>query len=65
MAAPSRLALWVMPCTKPRSCLGNQSCMARVAPGNAPPSPTPNRKRSAMNEVAPVAHAVAAVITDQ
>ena len=39
--------------------------MARVAPGKAPPSPTPNMKRSTMNEVAPVAHAVAAVITDQ
>jgi|SRR5215472_10777321 len=39
--------------------------MARVAPGNAPPSPMPNRKRKITNETAPVAAAVAAVITDQ
>jgi len=39
--------------------------MARVAPGNAPPSPIPNRKRTITNETAPVAAAVAAVMTDQ
>ena len=52
IAAPARLALWVMPCTKPRSCRGYHNCMARVAPGKAPASPTPNRKRITMNESA-------------
>ena len=65
MAAPSRLALWVTPCTRPRSRRGYHSCMARVAPGNAPASPTPNRKRTTMNEVALKAAAVAAVMIDQ
>jgi O-methyltransferase len=35
-AAPRRLALWVTPCTKPRSWRGNHNCIARVAVGNAP-----------------------------
>ena len=65
IAAPARLALCVMPCTKPRSRRGYQSCIARVAPGKAPASPTPNRKRTAMNEVALKAAAVAAVMIDQ
>src|ERR1019366_7137497 len=50
MAAPRRLALWVTPWTKPRSWRGYQSCMARVAPGKAPASPMPNRKRSTIND---------------
>ena len=65
IAAPARLALWVMPCTKPRSLRGYQSCIARVAPGNAPASPIPNRKRSTMNEVELNAKPVAAVMIDQ
>ena len=64
-AAPRRLALCVIPWTKPRSSRGYQSCMARVAPGNAPASPMPNIKRRVTNETAPVAAAVAAVMTDQ
>jgi len=65
IAAPSRLALWVMPCTKPRSDCGYQSCIARVAPGNAPASPIPNKNRTTMNETALNAAAVAAVMIDQ
>ena len=65
MAAPSRLALWVIPCTKPRSRRGYQSCIARVAPGNAPASPAPNRNRMMKNELTLLAAAVAAVMIDQ
>jgi hypothetical protein len=65
IAAPSRLALCVMPCTKPRSGCGYHSCIARVAPGKAPASPTPNRNRTTMNDTALNAAAVAAVMIDQ
>jgi hypothetical protein len=65
IAAPARLALCVIPCTKPRSSRGYQSCIARVATGKAPASPIPNRKRTTMNDTALPAIAVAAVITDQ
>ncbi len=64
-AAPSRLALCDTPWTRPRSRGGNQSCMARVATGNAPASPMPNRNRTAANEATPLAAAVSAVMTDQ
>src|SRR5262249_23528761 len=43
IAAPRRLALCVIPWTKPRSSRGYQSCMAQVAPGNAPAAP-PKKK---------------------
>ena len=65
IAAPRRLALCVNPCTKPRSSRGYQSCIERVAPGKAPASPIPNKNRTTMNDAAPLAAAVAAVITDQ
>ena len=65
MAAPRRLALWETPCTRPRSWRGNQSCMERVATGKAPPSPTPNINRTKTKDIAPLAKAVSAVMTDQ
>src|SRR6516165_5468968 len=65
IAAPSLLALWVIPWTKPRSSRGYHSCIARVAPGNAPASPMPKRKRTTTNETTLLAAAVAAVMTDQ
>ena len=65
MAAPSRLALWEMPCTMARSRRGNQSCMERVAVGNAPASPMPVRKRKKAKEDSPVAVPSNATVTDQ
>ena len=65
IAAPARLALCVMPCTKPRSRRGYHNCIARVAPGKAPASPIPNKKRTATNDPALNARPVAAVMIDQ
>ena len=39
-----------MPCAKPRSRTGSQKVNARVAAGNAPPSPTPTRMRKPTSE---------------
>ena len=49
-APPSRAKLWVMPCAKPRSRTGSQQVNARVAVGNAPPSPTPTSMRNATSD---------------
>src|ERR1700680_2915552 len=65
IATANRLKLWVTPCTMPRSALGNQSCIARVAAGNAPDSANPKTKRIPMSDATPAAMAVIAVIKDQ
>src|ERR1700737_1277793 len=65
IATANRLKLWVTPCTMPRSALGNQSCIARVAAGNAPDSANPKTKRIPMSDPTPAAMAVIAVIRDQ
>ncbi len=64
-ATARRLKLWVTPWTMPRSDGGNQSCMARVAAGNAPASPNPKTKRMKIRETLPKAKDVATVIRDQ
>src|SRR5258708_28953121 len=50
IAPPSLAKLWVMPCAKPRSWTGSQEENARVAVGNAPPSPTPTRMRNTTSD---------------
>ncbi len=65
MAIPNRLKQWVTPCTVPRSDLGNQNCITRVAVGNPPASPRPNTKRMPTREAMPEATEVDAVIKDQ
>src|SRR4051812_28263480 len=52
MAAPSREPACVIPCAKPRSEGSIQRERDRVAIGNAPASPMPNRKRQAIMEPA-------------
>ena len=54
-APPRRAKLCVMPCAKPRSVIGNQNVKARVAVGNAPPSPMPRTKRNAISAPSPQA----------
>src|SRR5262245_54502838 len=54
----------VMPCAKPRSDEGSQREKARVALGNPPASPTPNRKRIAIMDAPFQAAAVKAVKAD-
>src|SRR5579863_7251374 len=63
MAAPKRLAAWLTPCTKPRSSRGYHICMARVAVGNAPASPTPSEKRIPQKEEKPNARVVRKAMT--
>ena len=50
IAPPRRAKLCVMPCAKPRSRTGSQNVKARVAVGNAPPSPAPTRRRNTTSE---------------
>ena len=46
------------PWPKPRSCFGNHSETALVAPGQLPDSPSPRKKRNPMNEYRPRASGV-------
>ena len=55
MATAKRLKKWVMPWMRPRSDGANQSCMARLATGNAPASPMPSRSLAVTSEPKPVA----------
>src|SRR5450755_1030979 len=57
--------LWVTPLTRPRSDLGNQFCIARVAAGHAAASPMPKTKRITSIETKPTASVVVMVINDQ
>ena len=50
IAPPRRAKLWVMPCAKPRSRTGSQKVKARVAVGNAPPSPAPTSSRKTTSD---------------
>jgi hypothetical protein len=63
-ATANRLKKWVVPWMRPRSDRGNQSCMPRLATGNAPASPRPRKKRAANREVRPRAAPVATAATD-
>src|SRR5580692_5479583 len=63
-AAPSLDPAWVIPCAKPRSEGNSQRESERVAMGNAPASPTPNRKRTVTIETAFQASVVAEVKID-
>src|SRR5258708_5742751 len=63
-APPSVEPAWVIPCAKPRSAGNSQRDSDRVAIGNAPASPTPNRNRTATMEVAFQARVVAEVKMD-
>jgi hypothetical protein len=49
-APPSRAQLCVMPCAKPRSRAGSHQVNARVAVGNAPPSPMPTSTRQTTSD---------------
>ena len=63
-----RLVLFVLcvtPCAMPRSCGGNQKVMARVAVGNAPPSPRPTTMRTRISDKAPATAPVNRVAADQ
>ena len=60
----SREPVWAIPCAKPRSRMGIQRAMARLAVGKAPASPIPNRKRITISETAFQAAPVAAVKRD-
>ena len=63
-APPSLEPAWVIPCAKPRSAGNSQRESDRVAMGNAPASPTPNRNRTATMEAAFQASVVAEVKMD-
>ena len=63
-APPSRAPAWVTPCAQPRSEGSIQRDSDRVAIGNDPASPIPNRKRHTIIEPADQVAAVAAVKTD-
>src|SRR5712664_1783863 len=52
-AFPMRPKECVIPCAKPQLRAGVQLDMARVAVGNAAPSPKPNARRNANNETNP------------
>ena len=63
MAFPSREAECVMPCAQPQEDAGDQLAMARVAVGNAAPSPKPSRRRIRKRLPRPPARPVAIVVT--
>src|SRR5688572_6986740 len=63
-APASRDPEWVTPWANPRSEVASQREKARVALGNAPASPAPNRKRMTMNEAAFQAETVQIVNAD-
>src|SRR5262245_33908384 len=48
-AAPSCIAVSTIPCTTPRSDIGNQRATTRALFGKAPASPAPNRNRTISN----------------
>ena len=57
--------LCVTPFTRPRSDLGNQYCIERVAAGQALASPMPKTNRITTIDTKPTACAVTIVISDQ
>ena len=61
---PSCAAASMIPCTLPLSVPGNQREITRAALGNAPASPTPNKKRMAISEPSPEQTPVNAVKSD-
>ena len=63
-AALTRVASQTSACARSRSPAGSQVVSVRVMLGNAPASPAPNRPRTRMSDVAPIAHPVAAVKID-
>ena len=60
-ALPIRDAEWVMPWAKPHRVAGSQVAIARVAVGNAAPSPKPSARRTRNREVSPPTAPVSAV----
>src|ERR1700730_6099884 len=54
-AFPMRENEWVIPCAKPQRSTGVQLDIARVAVGNAAPSPNPSARRNANSEANPPA----------
>ena len=60
-AFPIRLNECVMPCAKPQRPTGVQIAMARVAVGNAAPSPNPNARRTPNSDANPPTAPVSAV----
>ena len=64
IAKPIRLPNITIDWARPSSWRGNHRAMAEVAPGNAPASPQPNRKRIATSAAKFQAAPVRAVNTD-
>ncbi len=60
-ALPIRENEWVMPCAKPHCPGGIQAAIARVAVGNAAPSPKPKASRTRTSAVSPPTAPVSAV----
>lgn len=65
IALPKRAKAWVMPCAQPRFVAGVQDASARVAVGNAAPSPKPSRMRAAKSEAKPLTPPIRTVAADQ
>src|SRR4051812_29832614 len=63
-APPTLEPLSKIATAKPRSCAGNHSATALLAPGQFTPSPMPNRKRSAANDETEFAKPVAMLNSD-
>src|SRR5262245_12451419 len=49
-APPSCMEVSTIPCTMPRSDIGNQRATTRALFGRAPASPAPNRKRTSISK---------------
>ncbi len=64
IATAKRLKKCVVPWMRPRSTRGNQSCMPRLATGNAPASLKPSEKRAPNSEPNPNAAPVITAVTD-
>jgi hypothetical protein len=58
---PIRENEWVTPCAKPHCPRGIQAAIARVAVGNAAPSPKPKASRTRTSAVSPPTAPVSAV----
>src|SRR5580698_1641684 len=65
IAFPNRENECVMPWAKPRLLAGIQLASARVAVGNAEPSPTPSRSRAISSDIAPSTYPSITVAADQ
>src|ERR1700736_3843119 len=63
-ATAKRLKKCVVPWMRPRSDLGNQSCIPRLATGKAPAPPSPRRNLAANNGQSPSAAPVIMAATD-